>query len=116
MAGKFERKSFSEINLNDPFFDSLKADYPGSATSTSFIKWFRKKTDQGERALVFEDVEYVWHETKRFGGVLKRDYLAYYREREIAIAYQLGEITLYEKPKKLRDLGLDYVPQSFAYI
>lgn len=55
MAGKFERKSFSEINLNDPFFDSLKADYPGSATSTSFIKWFRKKTDQGERALVFED-------------------------------------------------------------
>ena len=23
MAGKFERKSFSEINLNDPFFDSL---------------------------------------------------------------------------------------------
>lgn len=38
MAGKFERKSFSEINLNDPFFDSLKADYPGSATSTSFIK------------------------------------------------------------------------------
>ena len=62
------------------------------------------------------DVEYVWHETKRFGGVLKRDYLAYYREREIAIAYQLGEITLYEKPKKLRDLGLDYVPQSFAYI
>ena len=62
------------------------------------------------------DVEYVWHETKWFGGVLKRDYLAYYREREIAIAYQLGEITLYEKPKKLRDLGLDYVPQSFAYI
>ena len=34
-----------------------------------------------------------------FGGILKRDYLACYREREIAIAYQLGEITLYEKPK-----------------
>ena len=51
-----------------------------------------------------------------FGGILKRDYLACYREREIAIAYQLGEITLDEKPKKLRDLGLDYVPQSFAYI
>ena len=28
MAGKFERKRFSEIDLNDPFFDSLKADYP----------------------------------------------------------------------------------------
>lgn len=27
MAGKFARKLFSEIDLNDPFFDSLKADY-----------------------------------------------------------------------------------------
>ena len=26
------------------------------------------------------------------------------------------DICLHEKPKKLRDLGLDYVPQSFAYI
>lgn len=34
MAGKFERKRFSEINLNDPFFDSLKADYPGTSSST----------------------------------------------------------------------------------
>ena len=37
MAGKFYLKSFSDINLSDPFFDSLKADYPGSATSTGFI-------------------------------------------------------------------------------
>ena len=27
------------------------------------------------------DVEYVWHETRGFGGILKRDFLAYYRER-----------------------------------
>ena len=43
MAGKFYLKSFSDINLSDPFFDSLKADYPGSATSTGFIDWFYKK-------------------------------------------------------------------------
>lgn len=62
------------------------------------------------------DIEYVWHETKGFGGILKRDYKEYYKEREIAIAYQLGKVTLYDKPKNLKDLGLSYVPQSFAYL
>ena len=55
MAGKFQRKCFSEINLDDPFFDSLKADYPGTANSTGFITWFRKKASSGKTALVFED-------------------------------------------------------------
>ena len=62
------------------------------------------------------DIEYVWHETRGFGGILKRDYKKYYQKREVAIAYQLGEVTVYEKPLMLEDLGLNYVPQSFAYI
>ena len=55
MAGKFERKRFSEIDLNDPFFDSLKADYPGTSSSTGFVQWFTKKAADGKRALVFEE-------------------------------------------------------------
>jgi len=55
MAGKFERKRFSEIDLDDPFFDSLKADYPGTSSSTGFVQWFTKKAADGKRALVFED-------------------------------------------------------------
>ena len=73
----------------------------------------------GEVALVDiieGDVEYVWHETRGFGGILKKDYKAYYKEREVAIAYHLGKVTLYDEPMGLKDLGLDYVPQSFAYI
>ncbi len=73
----------------------------------------------GEAALlriIEGDVEYVWHETRGFGGILKKDYKEYYKEREVAIAYELGEVTLYDKPKKLKDVGLDYVPQSFAYL
>lgn len=62
------------------------------------------------------DVEYVWHETRGFGGILKKDYKAYYKEREVAIAYHLGEVTVYDEPMSLTDLGLEYVPQSFAYI
>lgn len=33
-------KTFAEIDLNDPFFHSLKSDYPG------FEEWFRRKKDQ----------------------------------------------------------------------
>lgn len=30
MAGRFSLKKFADINFNDEFFDSLKADYPGT--------------------------------------------------------------------------------------
>lgn len=43
MADKFIHKRFSDININNLFFDSLKRDYPVSATSTEFTKWFTKK-------------------------------------------------------------------------
>lgn len=55
LAGKFIRKPFSAIDLNDSFFDSLKVDYPGSSSSTGFIDWFHKKEVSGDEALVFED-------------------------------------------------------------
>lgn len=52
MAGKFYLRKFSEINLNDSFFDTLKEDYPGSASSPSFSAWFDKKAQEGRTALV----------------------------------------------------------------
>lgn len=55
MAGKFSLKKFADIDLNDEFFDSLKADYPGTENSTGFIEWFAKKAETGATALVFED-------------------------------------------------------------
>jgi len=39
-------RKISNIDLNDPFFDSLKADYK------EFEQWFNKKALQGERALI----------------------------------------------------------------
>ena len=55
MAGKFVHKPFADIDLNDPFFDSLKADYPGNEYSTGFTTWFLKKAHEGKEALIFED-------------------------------------------------------------
>lgn len=55
MAGKFQLRPFSQINLDDRFFDSLKKDYPGNEHSTGFVAWFQKKAADGKSALVFED-------------------------------------------------------------
>jgi hypothetical protein len=49
MEGLILHKKFSEIDLNDPFFDSLKEDYPG------FEEWFNRKS--GERAYVLYNQE-----------------------------------------------------------
>ena len=37
---------FNELNLNDPFFDSLREDYPG------FNEWFQKKGDESAYVMV----------------------------------------------------------------
>lgn len=40
MNGNIETRKFSQIQLNDHFFDTLKEDYPG------FEQWFLKKADE----------------------------------------------------------------------
>lgn len=50
MPGKFEYKMFSQINLNDLFFDSLKRDYPEFESI-----WFPKCIQENRMALVFSD-------------------------------------------------------------
>ena len=62
------------------------------------------------------DVAEIWQKTKEAAGITKIAFSAYYRGREVATAYQLGEVTIYDKPKELSDYGLTYVPQSFAYV
>ncbi|HHY79558.1 MAG TPA: hypothetical protein GX516_04245 [Thermoanaerobacter sp.] len=49
MGGKFKWTKFENCDINDPFFNSLKQDYP------EFPQWFMKKSKNGESALVCED-------------------------------------------------------------
>ena len=49
MPNTFQAKYFSDVNLADPFFNSLKADYP------EFEVWFRGKADKGTSALAYMD-------------------------------------------------------------
>lgn len=56
-----ETKKFSEINLNDTFFDSLRKDYDG------FDDWYIRKAKEAEKAYV------MYHENKLSGFMYLKD-------------------------------------------
>ena len=49
MMDKFNWCPFSDCNLNDPFFDSLKSDYE------EFPIWFNRKATEGQNAFVYKE-------------------------------------------------------------
>ena len=66
---------------------------------------------------VIEDtVDEVWKQTQQEGGITEKAFMEYYKNKQVAIAYQLGAVMQYDEPMALSDVGLSYVPQSFAYI
>ena len=60
--------------------------------------------------------EKLWEQTKKYSGITKDFYSEYYKNRENAVAYKLGNIKKYKNPKKLSDIGINYIPQSFVYL
>lgn len=60
--------------------------------------------------------EDLWNETKEQSGITKSFFDSYFENRDIAYAYRLGKVKVYDKPKSLTEFGLTYAPQSFVYI
>ena len=58
----------------------------------------------------------LWDETKQYAGISKTKYMKYFENKDIAFAYKLGKVIVYEQPKKLKDIGIDYYPQSYVYL
>lgn len=58
----------------------------------------------------------VWKLTKKYAGVNKKFFDQYYKGKQKAVAYKLGEVKKYSKPLELKDLGINFAPQSFMYI
>lgn len=58
----------------------------------------------------------VWNETKDFSGISMSFFYEYFRGRETAVAYHLGEVEEFPEPKLLEDFGIMNAPQSFMYI
>lgn len=58
----------------------------------------------------------MWDNTKKYAGISKRNYLNYYNNSDIAVAYRLGKVIIYDTPIELKDLGINYYPQSYVYL
>jgi len=73
----------------------------------------------GEVALleVIEDLpDNVWSLTSQEAGITRGFFDKYYENKEKAFAFKLGEVTKYNEPLDLSDLGINAAPQSFIYI
>lgn len=58
----------------------------------------------------------LWKETKNKSGITETFFNSYFMDRQVAYAYQLGEVNVYKKPKPLLEIGVKSAPQSFIYI
>lgn len=58
----------------------------------------------------------LWELTKEESGISKEFFDEYFVGREVAYAYKLGKIKVYDEPKTLLDYGIKAAPQSFVYI
>ena len=66
---------------------------------------------------ILEDTpENIWEKTQKYSGIEKEFFDIYYKNRNVAIAYQLENIIKYEKPLDLKELGINYYPQTFIYL
>ena len=60
--------------------------------------------------------EELWKQTKDASGISKEFFDDYFRDRDIAFAYKLGKIKVYDEPKTLLEYGIKAAPQSFVYL
>ena len=58
----------------------------------------------------------LWDLTHEYGGISKKDYDIYFKDRKIAYAYKLGKINVFDSPLDIKLFGLKTAPQSFAYV
>lgn len=62
------------------------------------------------------DKQKLWNITKKEAGISKEFFDLYYVNKKTAVAYKLGNVIEYERPKSLEELGIKMAPQSFVYM
>lgn len=68
------------------------------------------------KGIIEDTPQVVWGKTKSAAGIDKTFFDAYYNGRDVAVAYILGKVRKFAKPKSLSDYGVKAAPQSYIYI
>jgi predicted transcriptional regulator len=58
----------------------------------------------------------VWERARHAAGISRDFYDLYYEGRNRAVAYELGRVKAFGRPKSLSEFGISCPPQSFVYI
>lgn len=58
----------------------------------------------------------LWKDTKDYSGISKNKFLEYFENQVTAYAYELGKVKVYKEPKTLKDIGVNFYPQSYIYL
>ncbi|NLM63183.1 MAG: ASCH domain-containing protein [Mollicutes bacterium] len=58
----------------------------------------------------------LWNMTKNYSGIEKEKYDKYFSNSEIAFAYEITNVIKYNNPYLLKEIGIDFYPQSFIYL
>ena len=58
----------------------------------------------------------LWEETKDYAGICKEKFFTYFKGKENAFAYKLGDVTIFNPPQSLVDYDIKVAPQSFVYL
>jgi predicted transcriptional regulator len=66
--------------------------------------------------IIEDDINEVWRQTKAMAGISYAFFRAYYKGSKKAVAYRLRNVEVYERPKRLSDVGVRWAPQSFIYL
>lgn len=61
--------------------------------------------------------EQLWLETKDYAGIDEDFFSQYFQGREMAHAFEVGELTVFDPPRELKEfVSSGAPPQSFCYI
>lgn len=58
----------------------------------------------------------VWEETKNYAGITESYFKDYFKGKDTAYAIKIKDCCKYSKPLSLKEIGVQYVPQSFVYL
>lgn len=58
----------------------------------------------------------VWEETKDYAGITESYFKDYFKGKDTAYAIKIRDYCKYSKPLSLKEVGVQYAPQSFSYL
>lgn len=77
----------------------------------------KKVIGEAEIVDIIEDTpENIQNQTLEHSGISKEDYDKYFKGKDTAVAYVLGNTKKYNKEKSLAKFDICYYPQSYVYV